>query len=759
MVLKKFDPSKVACGFRGNWGTASKPAVHEGNYLRAIECYYRPDHPAPTAQPGNRTVMDAGRSIRARVSFGNPATVVATGPLSATEDEDRLVVPAVYDVYETNPNDHRHPAKRDPRFALSPQVGADFVQYAYGYAWGMEDAIGEVWERERVESGIPEDQLPVSNFTIASSRVRVRSNASLNGRTIGGVVSGMKASSYNSRGMLQLLPQVATEHSTTDDAYYPGAGGDSVGRMYDYERRAHNKDAVDAIAQNGTFEGGAEIPWEVSQSTASIYANSKNYPAARKSKEFGIALPPHDEEQLVYAPVVYNKTTGPYGRTALQKQPLDADANVTEAQRGYIAGRLAALDGANNDWSRVEEDSKDHPGSMDPLWVSNQSSPELVENPGFLKPRTKRKGPTPGERVQEALAAEVLAAKSLDDALVDELLPTGRSSAPEVQQPRATEPAPPPQRGTEVDQSEIMRSLDEEQEEAAEKARRMAEKRERRRDNIKEAIEDADKSRGKRCKVIARKFGYRVKSCGGANFQAFDKDGKEVGNISVYELGYQTPDGRPIVKVGSSWTAESTRGLKVGTALYEAVAEHLCKEGKVLGSDTTRSRYSEAFWAKQRKKGRGICMTDPLPTAQLVTLIKNDPTLERKAIETFAEKHWGEIPGAVESSAESTYYSGPWANTKTAYANKMAAAKTAGEKLDLRNELEKLDNHLPQPPDTGVWPCGRWRLDGDKVCGKDNKKEIDLGKLPKRRKRCPPGYRKHTTRTGNAMCKRVRSRP
>lgn len=50
------------------------------------------------------------------------------------------------------------------------------------------------------------------------------------------------------------------------------------------------------------------------------------------------------------------------------------------------------------------------------------------------------------------------------------------------------------------------------------------------------------------------------------------------------------------------------RENKWGTRLYEEALRESCAVGKPLSSDTTRSEFSEAFWRKQTRKGRSVCL-------------------------------------------------------------------------------------------------------------------------------------------------------
>lgn len=94
-------------------------------------------------------------------------------------------------------------------------------------------------------------------------------------------------------------------------------------------------------------------------------------------------------------------------------------------------------------------------------------------------------------------------------------------------------------------------------------------------------------------------------------------DGEEVGqvNVGLYKFypNQQTilPDGRSFRVLGID-TARK-RGGRVGTRLYEAAAKVACEEyGAPLSSDYKRSSQAQAFWEKQRAKGRArFVVTNP----------------------------------------------------------------------------------------------------------------------------------------------------
>ncbi len=108
------------------------------------------------------------------------------------------------------------------------------------------------------------------------------------------------------------------------------------------------------------------------------------------------------------------------------------------------------------------------------------------------------------------------------------------------------------------------------------------------------------------------------------------------------------------------------------------------------------------------------------------------------------------------SAQGAQYYSGPWSTTVETFTRRIDAAKTDRERENLRQELDRLNDYLPSQPGAESryeWPCQRYTLDNTVCKGK----VIDLGKLPKGAK-CPPGYRKHRTKSGQLTCRKVRKR-
>jgi hypothetical protein len=331
-----------------------------------------------------------------------------------------------------------------------------------------------------------------------------------------------------------------------------------------------------------------------------------------------------------------------------------------------------------------------------------------------------------------------------------------------------------------------------------------------------EALKKANDSKGKRCKVLAKEKGYTISECNaGFSFKAYDKLGKEIGRLDL------TATGNDEYKVSWSGTHESTRGERVGTALYEAAAEAMCKSGKVLTSDTTRSRYSEKFWAKQATKGRATCVggddgdddsmsreqayeevynnylseaeseyiesgnyeeeaTDAyfesndqaLSSAKEEHISNNDLRWETyeayfeaneearsEAVSEYVDSHEDEFDISEEGAGGGSYYGPPWQETVASFNRRISEAPTFEAKEKLREELQKLDKKLPPMPQSDEWPCRKYRLDAS-MC---EKSEIDLGRLPaghmqRKANKCPPGYRKHKAKNGMVSCKPVRRR-
>jgi len=84
-----------------------------------------------------------------------------------------------------------------------------------------------------------------------------------------------------------------------------------------------------------------------------------------------------------------------------------------------------------------------------------------------------------------------------------------------------------------------------------------------------------------------------------------DARGRDVGEAL---LDARTLRGRPVLRITAIDVIESARHQGVGTAMYEEALALACARGERLVSDFTRSEYAEAFWRKQRRKGRAVCI-------------------------------------------------------------------------------------------------------------------------------------------------------
>jgi GNAT superfamily N-acetyltransferase len=114
------------------------------------------------------------------------------------------------------------------------------------------------------------------------------------------------------------------------------------------------------------------------------------------------------------------------------------------------------------------------------------------------------------------------------------------------------------------------------------------------------------------CQLLFKERGLTLTRCEdayGMTFRVVDSTGKQQG---VAEVGVhkRTRQGRSknTLKVGYIHVDPSQRKTRVGTLLYDALLGEACERGMPLTSDTLRSHFAEAFWQKQRKKGRATCV-------------------------------------------------------------------------------------------------------------------------------------------------------
>jgi hypothetical protein len=76
------------------------------------------------------------------------------------------------------------------------------------------------------------------------------------------------------------------------------------------------------------------------------------------------------------------------------------------------------------------------------------------------------------------------------------------------------------------------------------------------------------------------------------------------------------------------------------TRLYEVAAEDACRDGNRLVSDVNRSVFSEAFWRKQKRKGRARCVQ---PNRNQTENVWNGPLLDYE--EYLAQKYRDKLYG------------------------------------------------------------------------------------------------------------------
>lgn len=126
-------------------------------------------------------------------------------------------------------------------------------------------------------------------------------------------------------------------------------------------------------------------------------------------------------------------------------------------------------------------------------------------------------------------------------------------------------------------------------------------------------------------------------------------------------------------EVGIVEVQPGARRHGIGTKLYEGAALVACLQGTRLVSDTFRSVFAEAFWRKQAKKGRAVC---------------------------------------IDRSPAGTYHAPVFERERQARLNCRAAQPFASEhdiRRCTRRQLRGLLKRLPKPKEDS-WSCGRWAL-------------------------------------------------
>jgi GNAT superfamily N-acetyltransferase len=100
------------------------------------------------------------------------------------------------------------------------------------------------------------------------------------------------------------------------------------------------------------------------------------------------------------------------------------------------------------------------------------------------------------------------------------------------------------------------------------------------------------------------------RSEGQHGYRVFDADGTRLGKLILRvvkfrdvpdDQGFEMRDG---LEVSSIELEPGIRGKRLGTKLYEVAASAACDLNLPLVSDQVRSHFAEAFWRKQRSKGR-----------------------------------------------------------------------------------------------------------------------------------------------------------
>lgn len=80
------------------------------------------------------------------------------------------------------------------------------------------------------------------------------------------------------------------------------------------------------------------------------------------------------------------------------------------------------------------------------------------------------------------------------------------------------------------------------------------------------------------------------------------------GLIARAQLETLEQNGKELLRVAAINTEPGVRRTGVGTVVYELALEKACELGRQLVSDFDRSEWAEAFWRKQKSKGRAQCL-------------------------------------------------------------------------------------------------------------------------------------------------------
>jgi GNAT superfamily N-acetyltransferase len=182
-----------------------------------------------------------------------------------------------------------------------------------------------------------------------------------------------------------------------------------------------------------------------------------------------------------------------------------------------------------------------------------------------------------------------------------------------------------------------------------------------------------------------------------------DKCGSSLDGLPAYEVVPEkgvvrvsaTQDGRVVgrmlldvepsyVTVGSIETEAHARGAGIGTRMYELALEEACKRGVPLVSDTMRSRFAEAFWRKQARKGRAACLERGRGFVLKTPMLEMQARLERQCLRKRRDPVW--------------------------------AARCAEAQLKAMTALLPKPKPARDVDDRETWPCWRWGVPKEK-CG------------------------------------------